>query len=124
MPLRRSRRIRLFLGLVAAVLIGGALVAPVVLRGGNGPACTLGLTYKHVGYRARSVSGGVVQDVALGVGVTEGCGAAPMNVNLRTVSGVAWERAVAVTGDATALYVRRGVCASADSRSLLACLKR
>ena len=124
MPLRSSRRIRLFLGLLAAVLIGGALVAPVVLRGGDGPACTLGLTYKSVPYRARSVSGGVVQDVALGVGVTEGCGATPMNVNLRSVAGIPWQRAVAVTGDATALYVRRGLCRAASAKALLACLKR
>jgi len=124
MPLRSSRRIRLFLGLCAAVLIGGALVAPVVLRGGNGPACTLGLTYKTVSYRARTVSGSVVQDVALGVGVTEGCGATPMNVNLRTVAGIQWQRAVAVTGDSSALYVRRGLCPSASAQALLACLKR
>ena len=110
-------------GLVVAIAIAGALVAPVVLSGGSGGApCAAALDFRGQVYAARSV-GGFVQDVAVGVGVTHGCGLAPTNVNVRSLAGVDPSRAIAVSGDQSSVYVRRGLCASDASAALLACLR-
>lgn len=124
MPLR-SRRTRLLLGLAAAVVIAATLVAPVAFRGGSTPSCTTALTFKSLTYGARRISGaGVVQAIAVGDGVTQGCGATPLDVDLRSIAGVQPTRAVAISGDQTVVYVRRGLCGSASAQTLLDCLKR
>jgi len=119
----RRRRLRLLAGLVAALAIGAALVAPVVLRGGAGRSpCAAALAFRGATYVARP-TGGFVQAVAIGVGVAHGCGAAPQNVNVRSLAGIEPARAIGVSGDQSSVYVRRGVCASAGRASLLACLR-
>jgi len=111
-------------GLVVAVVIAGALVAPVVLSGGSGGApCAATVAFDGSTYLARPV-GGFVQAIAIGVGVTHGCGVAPSNVNVRSLSGIDPVRAVGVSGDQSSVYVRRGVCAAAGRDALLACLRR
>ena len=119
----RSRRLRVLVGLLAALAIAAALVAPVVLSGGSGGApCAATLAFRGSTYVARPVAG-FVQAIAIGVGVTHGCGAAPANVDVRSLSGVEPARAIAVSGDESSVYVRRGVCASAARDRLLACLR-
>ncbi|MGH2935972.1 MAG: hypothetical protein ACRDL2_15865 [Gaiellaceae bacterium] len=118
----RDRRIRLLLGLAAAVAIGAALVAPVVLSGGSGGnPCAATLLFRGNTYTARDAAG-FVQAVAIGVGVTRGCGIAAQNVDVRSLAGVASSRAIGVSGDQSSVYVRRGVCEGASS--LFACLRR
>jgi hypothetical protein len=120
----RSRRIRLVLGLAAAVVIAVVLVAPVVLSGGSGgKPCAASLLFRGRTYEARDASG-FVQAIAIGVGVTRGCGAAPANVNVRSLAGVAPSRAIGISGDQSSVYVGRGVCARASTDLLLRCLKR
>jgi carbon-monoxide dehydrogenase medium subunit len=65
---------------------------------------------------------GVVEGVAIGVGVTSGCGASPSNINIRSLVGVKPTAAVGLPGDASAIYVRRGVCSQASARELLGCV--
>jgi hypothetical protein len=120
-----SRRLRLALGGGAALVIAGVLVAPVVLSGEPAGSCSMSLYYLGHPYAARSAGGAdAVQAIAIGVGVTRGCGSKPENVGVRSLAGAAVAKAVAVAGDASSIYVRRGVCAHAPPRALLACLKR
>jgi hypothetical protein len=123
---RLSRRARLLIGGCAALVILGVLVAPVViLTNGStgGKHCSLTLLYKGRRYVARPVaSASVVEGVAIGIGVTSGCGAAPSNINIRSLVGVKPTAAVGVPGDAAAIYVRRGVCSQASARGLLGCV--
>lgn len=121
-----SRRLRLLLGGLAAVVIAGALVAPIVLSSGRSAgSCSPTLVYLGRAYTARSVKGaGVVQDLSIGVGITRGCGAKPENVNVRSLSGVPPASAVGLEGVPATVYVRRGVCPSADAATLWACLTR
>jgi hypothetical protein len=124
---RLSRRSRLLIGAAAAIVIGAVLVAPIViLTGGQGPGtCTLALTYKDGTYVARAiVPAGIVQGVAIGVGVTSGCGTTPANIGVRSLLGVKPAAAVGIATDSSSLYVRRGLCAAAVPSKLLACLKR
>lgn len=121
----RSRRLRVQLGILAALVIAVVLVAPVVLTGGGsgGPAvCAPRLRYDRQLYVRRT--GGAdtpTQKLAIGVGVLSGCGSAPTNVNVRSLLGVATARAVGI--DATSgIYVRRGVCTSLGGARLDACL--
>jgi hypothetical protein len=122
-----NRRLRLALGGVAALLIGGTLVAPVVLRGGGGSksSCSTTLYYSGRPYTVRALDGAaVVQAISVGVGVMRGCGAAPQNVNVRSLGGVPPARALGLEGVQTEVYVRRGVCVHAAPRALPACLTR
>ncbi len=123
-----SRRGRLAIGACAAIVIGGVLVAPVVLRtngSSGGKHCSLLLRYQGREYLARSVeSAQVVEGVAIGVGVTSGCGTSPANIGIRSLVGVRPSAAVGLAADQSSLYVRRGVCAQKPPRLLLACLKR
>jgi hypothetical protein len=120
-----SRRTRLAVGAVAALVIAGVLVAPVILLG-TGPkhaaACSTTVLYRGQRYLARP-SGRVVEAIALGVGVASGCGTKPANVDLRTVQGVSASRAVALASDSSTVYVRRGVCPGKQRAVLLACLR-
>lgn len=112
------------IGLAAAIVVAAVLVAPVVLTGGPGGApCAATVAFDGSTYLARPVSG-FIQAIAIGVGVTHGCGVAPSNVNVRSLSGIDSVRAVGVSGDQSSVYVRRGVCASAGRDALLACLRR
>lgn len=123
-----SRRWRFLIGGVAAVVIAAVLVAPVVLMTGKGTSgakpCAEILLYGRHDYLARSVTAGVVEGVAIGVGVTSGCGATPSNINIRSLVGVKPTAAVGLPGDASAIYVRRGVCSQASARELLGCVSR
>lgn len=120
---RASRRLRVLLGLTAAVVVAAILVAPVVLSGGSGgKPCAALLTFREQTYVAREASG-FVQAIAIGVGVTHGCGLTPANVNVRSLAGVSPSRAIGISGDESSAYVRRGVCASASAVALLACLR-
>lgn len=123
-----SRRGRFLIGGVAAVVIAAALVAPVVLMTGRGSSgtkpCAEILRYERHEYLARSVTAGVVEGVAIGVGITSGCGTTPSNINIRSLRGVKPTAAVGLPGDASAIYVRRGVCSQASARELLGCVSR
>ena len=120
-----SRRLRLALGGAAALVIAGVLVAPVVLSGEPAGSCSGSLVYLGHAYEVRSAGGAdAVQAIAVGVGITRGCGPKPENVGVRSLAGVSPADAVTVAGDASSIYVRRGVCVHAAPRALLACLKR
>ncbi len=123
MPLR-SRRIRVIIGLATAVVIGAALVAPVVLSGGSsGKPCAASLLFRSRTYVARDASG-FVQAIAIGVGVAHGCGVAATNVNVRSLAGVPSSRAIGVSTDQSSVYVRAGVCVRRPADALLDCLQR
>jgi hypothetical protein len=123
---RISRRLRFLIGGIVALVIAAALVAPVVLMTGRGTSgskpCAETLFYGRHEYVARPVTPGVVEGVAIGVGVTSGCGAAPSNINIRSLVGVKPTAAVGLPGDASAIYVRRGVCSQAVAGALLGCV--
>ncbi|HEY2541433.1 MAG TPA: hypothetical protein VGH92_00120 [Gaiellaceae bacterium] len=120
-----NRRLRIGLGAFAALLIAGALVAPVVDRGGSGKTCSTALSYRGRTYAVRPVRGNsLVQAVSVGVGVTGGCGLKPQNVNIRSLVGIDPARALGLEGDQTSIYVRRGVCRGVAPGALAACLKR
>jgi hypothetical protein len=118
-----SRRTRLAVGAATAIVIGGVLVAPVVLLGtpSKHAACSTTILYRGERYIARP-SGRVVEAIAVGVGVASGCGTKPSNVGLRSVQGVSAARAVALASDSSTVYVRRGVCQGKERDALLACL--
>jgi hypothetical protein len=119
------RSLRLLIGAVATLIIALALVVPVVLheRGTGGRTCARTLLYEGHHYVARQV-GEVVQATAIGVGVARGCGASPSNVNIRSVAGVKPTYAVALAGEQSSIYVRRGMCSASASRELLECLRQ
>ena len=95
-----SRRLRLALGGGAALVIAGVLVAPVVLSGEPAGSCSMALYYLGRPYAARSAGGAdAVQAIAIGVGITRGCGSRPENVGVRSLAVVAAAKAVAVGGE-------------------------
>jgi hypothetical protein len=124
---RISRRGRLLIGACAALIILGVLVAPIViLTGGStgGKQCSLSLLYKGRPYIARPVSSAsVVEGVAIGIGVTSGCGTAPANIGVRSLVGVQPSAAIGLAADQASIYVRSGLCVRSSPRSLLRCLK-
>ena len=123
---RISRRWRFLIGGVVAVVIAAALVAPVVIMTGRGTSgakpCAETLLYERQEYVARPVTPDVVEGVAIGVGVTSGCGASPSNINVRSLVGVKATAAVGLPGVASAIYVRRGVCTQVRASGLLGCV--
>lgn len=121
------RWLRLLIGALVTLVIATALVAPLVLRGGGSGAktCARTLLYHGHQYVARRVEPKqVIQGIAIGVGVTRGCGVSPSNVDLRSLAGVKSTDAVDPAADQSSIYVRRGVCSASSSRELLECLKR
>ena len=118
------RRVALLVGAIAALLIAGVLVAPLVIIGSapKATACAQTLAYQGVGYDARRVTG-AVQRLAVGTGTVSGCNQPASEVNVRSLAGLATGRAVAVEGDATSIYVRHGLCPDASAGRLLACLR-
>lgn len=120
-----NRPLRLALGGLAALLIAAALVVPVVDRGGPSRSCSMALSYRGRPYSVRPLpDGALVQAVSIGVGVVHGCGAKPQNVNIRSLLGVRPSIAIALEGDQSSVYVRRGVCPALAARALATCLKR
>lgn len=121
---RVSRRVGLGIGAVAAIVVAAVLVAPVVILGdgSNGTPCAQALAYRGVGYDARAATG-VVQSVAVGVGVVSGCNQAASNVDVRSLAGIPTARAVALASDSTSIYVRHGLCPHLSGGRLLACLR-
>jgi hypothetical protein len=118
--------LRLLVGGAAALIIAAALVAPVVLRSGSSPSKTCARTFIFQGRPcvARHVEPKqFVQAIAVGVGVTSGCGASPSNVDLRSLAGVKPTVAEALATDQSSIYVRRGLCPASTSRQLLGCLR-
>ena len=113
------------IGGTAALVIAGVLVAPVVLSGEPAGSCSTSLYYLGHAYTVRSAGAeDAVQSIAIGVGITRGCGSKPENQGVRSLVGVSPARAIAVAGDASRIYVRQGVCAHSPARALLDCLKR
>ena len=110
------------------MIILAVLVAPVViLTGGStgGTQCSLRLLYQGRQYVARPVaSASIVEGVAIGIGVTSGCGTAPTNIGVRSLVGVKPAAAIGLAADQASLYVRNGLCAQSSPHTLLACLKR
>jgi len=119
------RRARLLLGLLAALLVGSALVAPVVFRKAPGSStCAKTLAYKGVEYTARAVPAtAFVQSIAIGVGIASGCGSTAANVDVRSVTGIRPTVAIAVPTDQTSIYVRKGTCTGVAAARLVACLR-
>jgi hypothetical protein len=119
------RRTALLIGSVVALLIAGVLVAPIVILGGgsSGTPCAQTLVYEGVEFDARPVPN-AVQGIAIGVGVASGCGTPASNVDVRSLPAIPVANAVAVGGDSSSVYVRRGVCVQASAARLLACLRR
>ncbi len=92
-----------------AVVLAGVLVAPVVLDRGSGVAqpCTQRLRYAGRVYTRRPMpTPPLTERLAIGVGTLVGC-AAPTNVNVRSLAGVAREKEIAVDGDSGFVYVAR-----------------
>jgi hypothetical protein len=119
-----SRRLRLLLGGLAAIVIVTVLVAPVVLRGSSSPRCSKSLAYGGRTYTARPADPRqLVQALAIGVGVVRGCGAQPANVDVRSLVGVQSVVAVGVDGEGDSVFVRSGLCAAVAARSLASCLR-
>jgi hypothetical protein len=123
-----SRRLRLTIGAVAALVFAVVLISPTLPVGGNQSTqtkpCALTLVYKGAVFVARAVpTGHATQTSAIGVGVASGCGVTPSKIGLRSIDRVSPSIAVGVGADASSLYVRRGVCRRALSGELLACLR-
>ena len=117
------------IGAGAALLIAVVLAAPIVVPSGNGGSggtfCAPGLRYRGGAYVARRVSPRqAVEATAIGVGVASGCGAAPANVDLRSLAGIRPVDAVGVTADQSSIYVRRGLCRRASPGELVTCLRQ
>ena len=124
-----SRRGRLLIGGIAALVMATVLVAPVVLLTGSGAKdakrCAQPLRYQSREYLARSVAPArVVEGVAIGIGVASGCGVSASKINIRSLLGVKPTAAVGLAADQSLIYVRRGVCLRSSPRELLACLRR
>ena len=119
---------RLLAGASAALVIAAVLIAPVVLlSGGRSRAkpCAQTLIYQGRDYLARPLAqAGVVEAIAIGVGVASGCGTSASHVDIRSLAKVRPSVAVALAGDQSSVYVRRGVCVASSARELMACLRR
>jgi hypothetical protein len=120
-----KRPLRLALGGMAALVLAGVLIAPVVIgSGGSGRSCAMTVTFSGAQYAARETKGAAaVQDLAVGVGITRGCGAKPENVDVRSLAGIPPSRAVGLSGG-SGVWVRRGICPAVAASALLSCLKR
>jgi hypothetical protein len=128
-PVSLSRRTRLAIGAVIALVFAVVLIAPVLPTGGGSSThskpCALRLLYNGQQFVARAVAPGTVREVkAIGVGVASGCGVTPSKIGLRSVDRVSPSIAVGVGADASSLYVRRDVCRRASTSTLLSCLRR
>ena len=119
---RLPRPARIALGLAAALALLIVLAAPVAFRSSGGKPCAKTIAFRGRPYTARAASS-FVQSIAIGVGIATGCGAPPANVSVRSVTGVAPARAIALATDDTSIYVRRGLCVRVTGIALVACLR-
>ena len=95
-----------------------------MLSGGSGGnPCAAALLFRGNTYTARGATG-FVQAVAIGVGVTRGCGIAAQNVDVRSLASVPPSRAIGISTDQSSVYVRHGLCGGVAPDALLACLRR
>jgi hypothetical protein len=124
--LPRSRRVRLALGAIGAVVLVLSLVSPVLIGGGTSPSpsCAKTLRYDERGYTARAMpTPRLVESLAIGVGVLAGCGAPPSNIDARSFAGVDPQVAVGIPSDASSVYIRNGVCPRSAGHALWTCLR-
>jgi hypothetical protein len=120
-----SRRLRIALGSVGALLLLAVLATPVVFRGGGGGSCARTLRYAGRTYTARDLGDAyIVQSIAIGAGVVSGCGATPADVDVRSIARVRPAYAVALPTETSTLYVSRGRCPDLTGSPLLDCLRR
>ena len=125
--LPRSRRLRLLIGALGAVVLVLTLVSPILIGGGTSPSpsCAKTLRYEQHGYTARAMpTPRLVESLAIGVGVLAGCGAPPSNIDVRSFAGVDRQAAIGIPSDASSAYIRNGVCTASTGHALLACLRR
>jgi hypothetical protein len=123
--LPRSRAVRLAIGATVAVVLGLALVSPVLIGGGAtpSPSCAKTLRYEQHAYTAREMpTPRLVESLAIGIGVLSGCGAPPSNIDVRSFGGVDRQVAIGIPSDASSAYVRNGVCPSSTGHALWTCL--
>jgi hypothetical protein len=124
--LPRSRAVRLAIGAAVAIVLGLALVSPVLIGGGTtpSPSCAKTLRYEQRAYTAREMpTPRLVESLAIGIGVLAGCGAPPTNIDVRSFAGVDRQVAVGIPSDASSVYVRDGLCASSTGHALWTCLR-
>jgi hypothetical protein len=124
--LPRSRAVRLAIGATVAIVLGLALVSPVLIGGGTTPSasCAKTLRYEQHGYTARAMpTPPLVESLAIGIGVLAGCGAPPSNIDVRSFSSVDRRVAVGIPSDASSAYVRDGICPAATGHALWTCLR-
>lgn len=117
---------RLAVGAVAAIVLGLALVSPVLIGGGTTPSasCAKTLRYEQRGYTARQMpTPRLVESLAIGIGVLAGCGTPPSNIDVRSFSGIDRQVAVGIPSDASSAYVRNGVCSTVTGHALWTCLR-
>jgi hypothetical protein len=121
-----SRRLRLIVGGVIAVVLLALLVSPVIIGGGS-PAprtCARTLRYESQTYVARAMpTPQLVQSQAIGIGVLSGCGTPPANIDVRSFSGVGRSAAIGIPSDASSVYIREGVCPNLVGHALWSCLR-
>ena len=119
---RIPRRARILLGLAGALVLLVVLTLPVVFRGGGGGSCRRTLTYAGRDFVPRDAS--AVQALAIGTGVVSGCGAAPENVEIRSIGGISPALAVELATQSGTIYVAKGRCPDRSGAPLLRCLQR
>jgi hypothetical protein len=116
------------LALVAAVIIGTATLAGVLVHGGGREAAvgkTAACRSLMVGgqtYRARQVPADVIANRSLGRG-TLYCGRTEVHVTVAVLEGIDPSRAVARPEAPGRIYVAKGVCPHLRGLALLACLR-
>jgi hypothetical protein len=121
-----SRRVRLVVGAIVAVVLVLVLVSPVIIGGGTTPSasCAKTLRYEQHEYTAREMpTPRLVESLAIGVGVLAGCGGPPSNIDVRSFGGVNRRFAIGIPSDASSVYVRNGVCPARTGRALSTCLR-
>jgi hypothetical protein len=121
---RVPRRVRVLVGLLGALVLLVVLVVPVVLTngGGGGSSCKRTLRYAGRDFVPRDAS--AVQSLAIGAGVVSGCGAAPEDVDVRSLGGISPAVAVALPTESGSVYVARGRCPGRTGTALVRCLRR
>lgn len=124
--LPRSRAVRLAIGAAVAIVLGLALVSPVLIGGGTtpSPSCAKTLRYDQHAYTARQMpTPRLVESLAIGIGVLAGCGTPPSNIDVRSFTAVDRQLAVGIPSDASSVYIRDGVCPSSTGHALWTCLR-
>jgi hypothetical protein len=121
-----SRPLRLLIGAIVAAVVIIALVAPVVIDGSTTPSAPCAKTLRFRGhlYSARAMpTPRLVESLAIGIGVLTGCGAAPSNIDVRSLTEVDASVAIGIPSDASSVYIRTGVCTASAGHALWVCLR-